>query len=176
MTKWPTICRRQFWNALFLNSIYSSLNHMSLNFCSSDLQAKKWPTTITLTNDDPVHWHIYASPGRDELTHWALEIAIYTKFIIWTHWIGSIPDVRYQKVNVNINCGKLNKHQETYFPTKLSKIVKVLLSKACEKAVMPLPENVNPIAVWQPTKWQMDNDITTQEPALEKKRSPLGVN
>ena len=26
---------------------------------------------ITWTNDDPVHWRIYASLGRNELTHWS---------------------------------------------------------------------------------------------------------
>ena len=37
-------------------------------------QVMAWRQAIIWTNAGPVHWHIYAAPGGDELTHFGLAL------------------------------------------------------------------------------------------------------
>ena len=91
-TKWPPFRRRHFqmhfsWMKSFVSFIW-----ISLKFVPKGPIDNKWVLVqliydrrqaITWTNADPVHWHIYAALGGDELTPW--KISCYS-YLVELHW------------------------------------------------------------------------------------------
>ena len=85
LDKMATILADNIFKSIFLNENNWIPTQISLKFVSKSLvdnkpalvQVMTWhQTTVTWTNDDGVHWSIYAAPGGDELA-----IEVRTKWL-----------------------------------------------------------------------------------------------
>ena len=56
-----------FWRCIFVNEKFSIFTKISLRIIPT---GPVWRQAIISTNADPIHWHIYAALGGDELIHW----------------------------------------------------------------------------------------------------------
>ena len=68
--KWPLFCRRYFqmrfveWKHIhFIPILLNAVSKGPIDSKSTLVQLMAWRQVITWTNDDPVIWHTYASPG-----------------------------------------------------------------------------------------------------------------